>query len=464
MKKHRHLFKIFIIIFSILFLIPIWSVRYVPLQDWPVFIGFSYIISHLSNFSLLSVKPIPPPYTTGFLLLAGLMRIFPPLIAGKVLLSIYIISFFASFYYYLRILNPKGLFLYFFAPLLVFNNFFAKGNINFILSIPLFLFIVPFFLKRLNNYRRYYLLIVFFLSLVLYFTHLFTYLVFLLIVLFVISFRKKGIPLFAVSFIPLFFFIGYFLINRAPLELSLYSSFFTKYLSFRDTFGTWTPYFDVAILAVPFLLFFFLVISGWRKKEKEWKLILAVLFLLYLLAPMELYTLSRPDQRFLPFAFFVLLLFPESKKGIKYIFPAFLASLSLINFVIKERVFVTLQPRIERCIRVISSVPRDKAVVSFGTKEYYIGVINPFLHILAYTIPLKENIYIPTYEWNVPLFINVRLPGAKIEGGKIRNRKELLSLYDYFFVMEDGDSFERELENFTEQVILDDGIKLFKKK
>lgn len=467
MKKHRHLFKIFIIIFSILFLIPIWSVKYVPLQDWPVFIGFSYIISHFSNFSsIFAVKPVPPPYLTGFLLLAGLMHIFPPLIAGKVLLSIYIISFFASFYYYLKILNPKGLFLYFFAPLLVFNNFFAKGNINFILSIPLFLFIVPFFFKRLNNYRRYDLLIVFFLSLVLYFTHLFTYLVFLLIILIVILVKKKGASFLALSFAPLLFFIGYFLTNRAPVDIFFYNSFLQKFWALRDIFGTWTPYSDVAILFITFFILFVLVLKGWRKTEKEWKLIFFALLFFYVISPSEVYTLMRPDQRVLVFTFFILLLFARMGKRLRiaYFFPVFFILLSLFNLIKKEKVFISLQPKIEGCIRAMSKVPQNKAVVSIGTKEYYIGVINPFLHILAYTIPLKENIYIPTYEWNAPLFINVRLPGAKIEGGKIRNREELLSLYDYFFVMEDDVSFERELEDFTEPVILDDGIKLFKKK
>ncbi|MCK4234675.1 hypothetical protein KAX75_09610 [candidate division WOR-3 bacterium] len=468
MKKHKNLFILFIIIFSILFLIPIWSVKYVPLQDWPVFMEFSYIIANFSNFSsTFAIKIVPPPYLTGFLILAGLMLLFPPLIAGKILLSIYIISFFASFYYYLRMQNPKCLFLYFFAPLLVFNYFFGKGNINFILSLPLFLFVLPITLKKINNYRGKDLLIIFFLSLILYFTHLFTYLVFLLILLILILVKKKGALLFAVSFIPLLSFIGYFLTNKAPLELSFYNSFFAKYLSIRDSFGTWTPYIDVILLAIPFIMLFFMVIKGWRKTAKEWKLIIFGLLILIIIVPVEVYTFSRIDQRILPFLFFILLLFPEGKRGFKfmYLFSSLLIVLSLVNLAMKEKAFVALQPKIERCIGVMSMVPQNKSVVSIGTKRYYIGVMNPFLHILSYSVPLNENVNISSYMMEYrPLYRKDKLPRPKMKSGLAMNREEILAHYDYFFIMEDKDSFERQIQDFTKPVYLDNEIKLFNKK
>jgi hypothetical protein len=467
MKKHRKSIVAFIIIFSLLFLIPIWSVKFLPLQDWPVFTGFSYIISHFSDFSSsFSVKPVPPPYLAGFLMLAGLMKIFHPLTAGKILLSIYIAAFLWTFYYYLRNLNPDCLFLWFFAPLLVFNNFFAKGNINFILSIPIFLFAVPFTLKKLNNFRWYNLLIIFFFSLILYFTHLFTYLVFLLVLLIVVLIKKKGVSFLGSSFVPLISFIGYFFINRAPADIHFHTSFLQKFMSFRDMFGTWTPYSDVAILFLPFLLLFILVVKGWGTTDQQWKVVFFSLIFFYVISPTEVYTLMRPDQRFLVFTFFILLLFVGFAKSSKiaHLFPFLLVLLSIFNIVRKEKVFLELQPTIKRSVKLMSVVPKDYGIVTIGTSKYYIGVINPFVNLIAYNISLKGNINIPSYDWNVPLFNKRNYPRPRIENNVIKNTEQLFSHYDYFFVMEKDNSYEKQLEDFTEPIVLYDEIKLFKKK
>jgi|GEM_PF-4237540 len=467
MKNHKPIYILLIVIFSLLFLIPIWSVKYIPLQDWPVFMGISYIISHFSHFhSYFAVKPIPPPYSTGFLLLAGLMRIFPPLVAGKVLLSIYIITFFASFYYFLRILNPEGLYLYFFAPLLVFNYFFGKGNINFILSIPLFLFLIPVFSEKISGKRLFHIPLAFLLSLVLYFTHFFTYFIFLLVLLIIVLYNREKFVLFAVSCIPLILFAAYFLINRAPVGISFYKSFYSKFLSFRDVFGTWTPYIDVLILVVPFLLLFFFVLKGWKVVHKKWKIILLLFLLVFLFAPEEVYTLSRPDQRILPFAFFTLLLFPviAKKPRFKFVFSLVIIILSLVNFEIKEKTFITLNRDLEKCVGVLSKVPMSKSVVSIGTKNYYTGVVNPFLHIIYYSIPTRNNANIPSYEWNIPLFYKLTYPKPEIASSVIKNKHQLLTFYDYFFVMEDGKDFENQLKMFADLVYANENVKLFEKK
>jgi len=438
----------------------------VPLQDWPVFTGFSYIIAHLSHFSSFSVKPIPPPNTTGFLLLAGLMKVFPPLVAGKLLLSLYVVGFLGAFCYFLLVLNPKGLFLYFFAPLLTFNYFFAKGNINFILSLPLFLFSVAFILPKIEKHGWRTIVITFLLSLTLYFTHLFTYCAFLLVLLVFVICRKRGMYLFAAAVVPACLCMTYFITNRAPLELEFYKSFAVKFISFRDTFGTWTPYLDVALLSIPFIALLVLVVRGWKNTELAWKIILASFLVLFILSPMEVYTLVRADQRFLPFMFFVLLVFPNYKNNLRFskLLVALLVILSLANFTIKEIGFLSLQPRMERCITALSMVPENKSVVSMGTKEYYIGVINPFLHIIAYEVSLKGNANIPPYDWKAPVYYTERFPVPVINEGIIKNKYELCAFYDFFFLMEESTTMESQIQDFAELVFIDNETKLFKRK
>jgi hypothetical protein len=464
MRKSRQL-VLLIAIFSVLSLIPIWTVKYLPLQDWPIFIGYSYIAANISQFSSFHIKPVPPPYATGFLLLAGLMKVASPLIAGRILLSIYVVAFLAGFSYFLYRLNPEGIYLFFFAPLLVFNFFFAKGNISFILSVPLFLFAIPYFVRNPGN-RWYVVLISFIFAFLIYFSHFFTYLIFLLTILILLLVRRKGLQGFLVSIVPILFFIPYFIVNKAPVELELYRSILLKFISFRDAFGTWRPYFDVALLAIPFLGLLGLVIIGWKQTGKVWKIALLVLFILFLLSPMEIYTLTRADQRFLPFIFFMFLLFPKEKplKRPSLIFASLLIVLSLVNLAVKQTVFMRLQPEIQRCISVLKEIPTNKSVVNIGTKDYYVGVINPFLHILGYRIVLDNSALIPSYEWNVPIRSNENFPKADVEYRSIKNMEQIRAHYDYFFVMEKGIAFERQLEEHAELIVSEGEIKLFKKK
>jgi hypothetical protein len=464
MRKRRQL-VLLVAIFSVLFLIPIWTVKYLPLQDWPIFMGYSYIAANISQFPSFQLKPFPPPYSTGFFLLAGLMRLFPPYVAGKIVLSIYIIAFLSGLCYFLNRLNPEAIFFFFFAPLLVFNYFFAKGNISFILSIPLFLFAIPYFVRNPGN-RWHTLLISFVFALSIYFTHFFTYLAFLLIVFLLLVSRKKGLVALLVSMIPAFLFVPYFIANKAPLELLLYRSIFTKFISFRDVLGTWHPYLDVTLLAIPFLGLLGFAIMGWKQTRMVWKIALLVLFILFLLSPMEIYTLTRADQRFLPFMFFVLLLFPKDKelRIPSRLFVCLLILLSLVNLVAKQMVFMRLQTKINSCICILNEVDPHKAVVNMGTKDYYIGVINPFLHILDYRMVLQNSARVPSYEWNVPIRSSENFPVADVDDHSIRNMEQLRAHYDYFFVMEKGIGFERQLEEHAELIASDGEMKLLKKK
>src|SRR5262245_49019596 len=90
----------------VLHLLPVWLFTYFPSQDGP---------SHLANSIVLKDYGKPGtryhefyelrwelfPNWTSHMLLAGLMTLAPPLIAEKLLLSIYIIGFAWSFRYFL---------------------------------------------------------------------------------------------------------------------------------------------------------------------------------------------------------------------------------------------------------------------------------------------------------------------------------------------------------------------------
>ena len=91
---------------ALLHLIPAWAFHYLPTQDGP---------SHLANAQILKdygtpaagyeaffeVRWDPLPNWTSHLVLAGLLYLAPPLVAEKLLVSLYVLGFAGSFRYFL---------------------------------------------------------------------------------------------------------------------------------------------------------------------------------------------------------------------------------------------------------------------------------------------------------------------------------------------------------------------------
>jgi hypothetical protein len=140
-------------LFLLAYLIPVWAFPFIPTQDGP---------SHLSNALILKDYGAPGiryheffelhfdafPNWTSHLALAALMYLFPPLVAEKVLVSVYVLGFGWSYRYFLgaldraaRSLAPAGL-------LFLFSFCFMKGFYNFCLSLILFWLVLGYCIRR----------------------------------------------------------------------------------------------------------------------------------------------------------------------------------------------------------------------------------------------------------------------------------------------------------------------------
>ena len=141
----------------LLYLVPVWVFRYVPTQDGPAHLANALILkdygtahSRYQEFFELCWEPFPN-WTT-HLLLAGLLYAFPPLVAHKVLVSLYVVGFAFSFRYFLAafgretvLLAPTGL-------LFVYNCCFLTGFYNYCLSLILFWIILGYCLRRRQSF------------------------------------------------------------------------------------------------------------------------------------------------------------------------------------------------------------------------------------------------------------------------------------------------------------------------
>lgn len=159
-------------------LVPIWCFAYFPSQDGP---------SHLNNANILRLYPWhdlptfrefytinahPLPNWTTHLVLAGLMGLVPALVAEKLFLSAYVISFPVAIRYCMHAINPAARAGALLSIPLIYNFLFQKGYYNFSLSIVMYFVCVGYWLRHRNELTTRRTIALAGLFLALYFCHL----------------------------------------------------------------------------------------------------------------------------------------------------------------------------------------------------------------------------------------------------------------------------------------------------
>ncbi len=166
----------------LLFLVPIWAFQYIPTQDGPSHLNNAQILSQFTNPAynfqkIYDLRLQPFPNWLSHAGLAALIRIFPPLAAEKILLSLYVIGFPLAFIYFIGAVDPakKPLGLLSFA--FIYNYLFMMGFYNFVFSIPLAFWALGYFWKRRMRLTLGQVIVLNLLLLLVYFGHMITYLV-----------------------------------------------------------------------------------------------------------------------------------------------------------------------------------------------------------------------------------------------------------------------------------------------
>jgi hypothetical protein len=145
--------RFWIAVFIVMYLLPVWVFKYFPSQDGP---------SHLYNAQILREYTNPNyifpqffdlhlalfPNWLGHLLEWALLYVVPALIAEKILLTVYVIAFPLSFFFFLDAVQPGRNFSGFISFLFIYNFPLMKGFYSFALAIPLFFFILGYWWKN----------------------------------------------------------------------------------------------------------------------------------------------------------------------------------------------------------------------------------------------------------------------------------------------------------------------------
>ncbi len=137
-----------LLVLVLLHLLPIWLFEYFPTQDGPIHLSNAKVFLEYDN----PACPVLPEYYRlnsgigpnwfSLLSLAGLLRLFSPAIAEKLLLSAYVLALLGSAYFAILGISRRNRFLLLLVFPFVFNYFVFLGFYNFIFGLPfVFLFL-----------------------------------------------------------------------------------------------------------------------------------------------------------------------------------------------------------------------------------------------------------------------------------------------------------------------------------
>ena len=137
--------RILIFVLLVLHVLPLWIFTYFPSQDGPAHIYNAYVLkvfhdaeegALMRQYYQLNLTLFPNWFTHAFLML--LMYVIPPLVAEKILLSLIVVLFPLSLFYFLDATH-KGKSLYgFLGFLFSYHYLLHMGFYSFSMSVPVF--------------------------------------------------------------------------------------------------------------------------------------------------------------------------------------------------------------------------------------------------------------------------------------------------------------------------------------
>ena len=162
------------------YLLPIWLFPYFPTQDGVSHVYNSQILTQYNNpeyqfRDYYEINWYPFPNWLSHAALAVLMFVFPPLIAEKIFLSLYVLLFPLAIYYFLNAVQRERHALVILSFVFVYNYLLLMGFYNFAVSVPLFFLALGYWWKHKDemNVKRIALLNL--IIIITYFAHLISY-------------------------------------------------------------------------------------------------------------------------------------------------------------------------------------------------------------------------------------------------------------------------------------------------
>jgi hypothetical protein len=224
--RRSHRIYWLLIILTVIHIVPMWAFRYFPSQDGPSHVENAYLLLHYFDEdtryrTYFDLNPAPLPTWFSHATLACLMVFLSPLVAQKVLLTIYVIVFVASMLYFLRSVGEESVFFMLLAFPFAYSYLFHMGFYNYAFSFPLTFLVIGYWWRRRERGLRWRLIIELNLLLILlYFCHVVSQLLAFgsILLLSVVVYRSRFHRVFAhaAALIPSLLLPLYFVCTREP--------------------------------------------------------------------------------------------------------------------------------------------------------------------------------------------------------------------------------------------------------
>lgn len=180
--RNRVALRILACVLAISTLVPLWSSPHVVSQNGPQYVYFSQIVSglltgdaHMQQW--YQWQPVVVPNVLVSLVIAGLSSLISPILAWKLMLSLGVLALPFSIWRLLRVIAPQQSWLALFGFLQANNYYVFKGYDAYLLSIPLALLLLSYAYPRVTHLRWRDACMVGFGLLLVYLTHIFSFMV-----------------------------------------------------------------------------------------------------------------------------------------------------------------------------------------------------------------------------------------------------------------------------------------------
>ena len=405
--------RVFKLILTGIFILTIWQFEVFPTQDGPSHIMNAYILSHYDEFKnffeLNNLLLVPNLIYYGFMFL--MTKIFHPFLADKIFLTIYILLMVFSFEFLISTINKNNDFLSLFIFPFIFNYNFAKGFYNFIFSVPILFLLIAFYLR---NYNKLILLIM---SILLYFSHPTSFLIFFIFVLIynlLYIKEKKFKVIYDLIFLgPVVFLLVLFL-NENKGEIIYFQKSFEfnieSIIIFNDSFEKIISSFLFFIISYLFLWTIYKLIKE-KKIDKITINFLIILFICFYMAffgPEGSFGGGHATSRFNLFTFIftiIILSFGYYEKFSKNFLSAILILVSFASWYISFNKFLELKPYLEEFMFARFYLkPKTYHIRAIFSQFYDNYRFMPFRHLSCVFLITNESLNLFNYEATTKLF------------------------------------------------------------
>jgi hypothetical protein len=387
---------LFFLVIAAFLVAPIWVVDYPPLLDYPNHLARSFVLAHLGDPAYRFSQYYGAewgfyPYLAMDVILLGLHPFLPPLVAGRMFLSLCVLGMPLASWFFLRQANPGEDHLALWGLLNAHHIFFIYGFLNFYVSVAMCLVTLGLWLRYLERPSLLRWCALFLACTGLYFSHILGFgMAGLLITAYSFLARRKlrELLLSWLAFVPGALFYRHFSrVAESQTGGTIFHGFSEKVDSLGFILRGYSARLDKITLAA--LAVFFLA-AWWRNSAFRWNvrwLILAAgFFVLFWALPWAYGEGSELDTRVLPVLFVLVLAVARiGPHGWK------LVPLALLFFVLRTanvtQNFAARQPELEGLAGSFSRTSPNARVLPIVQANWEEDPMDhPFAHFWAYGV------------------------------------------------------------------------------